>query len=93
MDPKQDSTPRQLPKIPQTLADLDRAIMLLGNRTKVELKSVPRKELEQLIGDYPNLRVAARWKAELTQLRKERMAASKAPSEAEPAPSRDEESQ
>jgi hypothetical protein len=91
MDPKQDSTPRQLPKIPQTLADLDRAIMLLGNRTKVELKSVPRKELEQLIGDYPNLRVAARWKAELTQLRKERMAASK-PSPEETVPSSDEES-
>jgi hypothetical protein len=92
MDPKQDNTPRQMTKIPQTLADLDRAIMLLGNRTKVELKSVPRKELEQLIGDYPNLRVAARWKAELTQLRKERIAASKPSTEVEPAPSSNEES-
>jgi hypothetical protein len=75
MERKQDNTPHQLAKIPETLAELDRAIMLLGARVKVELKSGPKGELEKLIGACPNSRVAARWKAELTQLRKERIAA------------------
>ena len=86
MEPKQDNTPHQLAKIPETLPELDRAIMLLGARTKVELKSGPKGELEKLIGTCPNSRVAARWKAELTKLRKERIAAAKPPTEAETPP-------
>ena len=86
MEPKHDGTPHLLAKIPQTLPELDRAIMLLGARVKVELKSGPKGELEQLIGACPNSRVAVRWKAELTKLRKERIAATKPPSEAETVP-------
>lgn len=90
MEPKHDGTPHQITKIPQTLPELDRAIMLLGARAKVELNSGPKAEMEKLIGVCPNSRVAARWKAELTKLRKERIAAAKLLADAQtPEPSKE----
>lgn len=44
------------------LKDIDRAILLHGNRCKSELRSKAKKELEDLIGEYPEkVEVAAAW--------------------------------
>lgn len=59
------------PRVPTELAPLDQAIMLLGNRTKNALSDKPKKQLIELIGVYPDAPTAARWKAELRQIRKE----------------------
>ena len=59
------------PKIPQSLADLDRAIMMLGNRTKSEFGPKPRRELEELLGAYPSQGEASAWKHALKSVRKE----------------------
>jgi len=59
-------------KVPDDLSGLDRAIMLLGECAKHELKTGPRRELIELIGDYPpNGVTAAAWKRQLRQLRSE----------------------
>jgi hypothetical protein len=50
------------PRLPQTTQELDRCIILLGNRKRVELKAQARRELESLIGVYPTVREAALWK-------------------------------
>lgn len=50
------------PRLPQTEAELKRAIILLGNRKQVELKTEARHELESLIGVYPTIKEAALWK-------------------------------
>jgi hypothetical protein len=49
---------------------LQRAILLLGNRTKSELGDKPKAELENLIGAYPTSEQAALWKQSLKQLAK-----------------------
>lgn len=59
------------PRVPTELATLDQAIMLLGNRTKNALTDKPKKQLVELIGAYPDVPTAVRWKAELRQIRKE----------------------
>ncbi len=59
------------PRVPTELATLDQAITLLGNRTKNPLTDKPKKQLIELIGAYPDAPTAARWKAELRQIRKE----------------------
>jgi hypothetical protein len=59
------------PRVPTELALLDQAITLLGNRTKNPLTAKPKKQLVELIGAYPDVPTAARWKAELRQIRKE----------------------
>jgi hypothetical protein len=56
------------PKIPGTSEALQRAILLLGNRTKSELGDKSRRELENLIGVYPATEEAALWKQSLKQL-------------------------
>jgi len=43
------------PKLPSTSEALQRAILLLGNRTKTELTDKSRRELEQLLGTYPSV--------------------------------------
>ena len=58
------------PKIPGNLEDLERTILLLGNRTKCELQGKARKELISLISNYPNPELAAIWKKEIKQIRK-----------------------
>ncbi len=50
------------PRLPQNEEELKRAIILLGNRKQVELKSEARRQLESLIGIYPNVKEAALWK-------------------------------
>lgn len=50
------------PRLPVNERELDRAIILLGNRKQVELNTRCRQELEQLIGAYPTKGEAALWK-------------------------------
>lgn len=56
------------PKLPSTPEALQRAILLLGNRTKSQLGEKPRRELEDLIGAYPTSDQAAWWKQSLKRL-------------------------
>ena len=62
------------PKVPTTLAALDRLVMLLGNRSKGPLTPKPKRELEQLCGAYPDPLTATRWKTELKEIRNELLA-------------------
>jgi hypothetical protein len=50
------------PRLPQNEEELNRAIILLGNRKQVELKTDARRQLESLIGVYPTIKEAALWK-------------------------------
>ena len=59
------------PQIPEALAELERAIVLLGSRVSYELKNKSRRELELLIGRYPSPAEAAVWKSALKGLREE----------------------
>ena len=59
-------------KLPSTNESLQRLICLLGNRTKGELGTKARQELELLIGMYPTVEQAALWKHNLKQLVKDR---------------------
>ena len=56
------------PKLPGSPEALQRAILLLSNRTKSQLKDKSRRELEELIGAYPTSEQAALWKQNLKQL-------------------------
>ena len=56
------------PQIPQSEEKLERAICLLGSRTKVELSSKSALELVALMGRYPNPQEAAVWKQYLKQM-------------------------
>ncbi len=56
------------PQIPQSSKDVERAICLLGSRTKVELSGKPQQELIALVGRYPNPQEAATWKQHLKQM-------------------------
>ncbi len=58
------------PQIPQSEKKLERAICLLGSRTKVELSSKSAQELVALMGRYPNPQEAALWKQYLKQMLK-----------------------
>ena len=60
-------------KVPEDIQDLDRAVMLLGSRTKGDLTPKTRKELIALIGSYPAEKRAAEWKLTLKRLRREWM--------------------
>ena len=73
--PKRTSTPPEVdlpPKVPESLAELDRAVMLLGAIAKGDLLKKPRKdELKTLLGAMPKRETAARWKSELKRVRDE----------------------
>jgi hypothetical protein len=56
------------PRLPQNRQELDRSIILLGNRKQNELSAEARRELEILIGVYPTLKEAAIWKRELRRV-------------------------
>ncbi|MGH2413730.1 MAG: hypothetical protein ACRDEA_08570, partial [Microcystaceae cyanobacterium] len=60
------------PKIPETPQSLERAIILLGNRTKGELTQKTRQELRELLDVYPDASTAAHWKQSLRQLSQHR---------------------
>lgn len=49
------------PRLPQNTAELERSIILLGNRKQTELNTDARRELESLIGVYPTIKEAALW--------------------------------
>lgn len=51
------------------LEKLDRAIMLLGNRVKGELRASIRSELTGLVGRYPDPTTAQMWKTALKSIR------------------------
>ena len=53
------------PRLPQNSQELDRSIILMGNRRQNELSADARRELECLIGVYPTLKEATIWKREL----------------------------
>jgi hypothetical protein len=55
------------PRLPQNEEELKRTIILLGNRKQAELKSEARRQLESLIGIYPTIKEASRWKRVLRQ--------------------------
>jgi hypothetical protein len=60
------------PRVPPELAELDRAIMLLGVRAKgTELTAPRRREMVALLEAYPDAATAAHWKAALRVLRAE----------------------
>jgi hypothetical protein len=67
MNDKQRSVdlPSSPPRLPQNEAELERTIILLGNRKQVELKTYTRRQLESLIGVYPTIQEAALWKRAL----------------------------
>jgi hypothetical protein len=50
------------PRLPQSRDELDRSIMLLGNRKQADLNKRARRELERLLGAYPTVEEAALWK-------------------------------
>ncbi len=56
------------PRLPRNEADLNRTIILLGNRKQTELNAGARSEMERLIGIYPTLKEAALWKRVLRRV-------------------------
>lgn len=56
------------PQIPGSPEEFTRVIVLLGNRSKADLRQQQRKELIALLGAYPNQETAAQWKHSLKQL-------------------------
>lgn len=62
------------PRVPTTLAPLDRLIALLGNRSRGPLTTKPKAELEELAGAYPDEATATRWKTALKEIRQELVA-------------------
>jgi hypothetical protein len=64
------------PRVPEQLAELDEALMLLGNYVQAvqaggKLKESLRLRLQVLIGGVPELAVAKAWKSGLKELRGE----------------------
>lgn len=58
------------PRVPEDNDDISRAICLLGNRIASDLKDKSKQELICLIGVYPSLEQATRWKQTLKKLLK-----------------------
>jgi hypothetical protein len=70
MPPKPQNTPRMPPIVPTSRVALDRAIVLLGARSKGEqLRASKVQEIVGLLGRYPDAVTAAAWKSELKKLR------------------------
>ena len=65
----QSTTPLPV-KIPVDPSHLQRAITLLGNRTKSDLHTKARQELTRLVGSYPSTEQASIWKSSLKLLLK-----------------------
>ena len=65
------------PRLPQNEAELKRAIILLGNRKQVELKTDARRQLESLIGVYPTIKEATLWKRVLRRACQEKVLTAK----------------
>jgi hypothetical protein len=63
--PGKSIAPAPPPKLPATSTELDRAIVLLGSRSRTELNAKARAELVELIGTYPDSVTASVWKKQL----------------------------
>ncbi len=50
------------PRIPESKAELERLLCLLGNRTKASLNRKAQEELVALVGIYPSPKEASAWK-------------------------------
>ena len=61
------------PKVPVELAELDRAIQLLGSFSQVGNRLRPKHllELASLLGCSPNQQQATHWKSQLKEIRRE----------------------
>jgi hypothetical protein len=64
-----DVEPDLPPVVPTTSADLERAIVLLGERAKGELRAKTASKLTSLVGEYPDVITAKRWKNGLLKCR------------------------
>jgi hypothetical protein len=75
MDDKPDTakTTSLPPRLPQNDEELNRSIMLLGNRKQADLNKRARRELERLLGVYPTTKEAALWKRVLRRACRERV--------------------
>jgi hypothetical protein len=56
------------PRLPRNEEELNRTIILLGNRKQTELNTGARRELERLIGVYPTVNEGALWKRVLRRV-------------------------
>ena len=56
------------PQVPGSRTALERAICLLGNRTRSKLGNQAHQELVALVGAYPNVEQASLWKQYLRQV-------------------------
>jgi hypothetical protein len=62
--------PELPPNTPSSRAQLERAIVLLGNRANgLDLSQKSRAELVGLVGGYPKPATASNWKLALKQVR------------------------
>lgn len=59
------------PNVPEQLFQLERAICLLGERTKNALSARTCSELVELLGECPSPPLAAAWKMKLKELRRD----------------------
>lgn len=62
------------PRLPETVKEVEQAVMLCGSRAKGDLRAPARRLLEQLIGKYPTVAEANRWKRTLKAYREELIA-------------------
>lgn len=67
------SLPDLPPKVPIELAELDRAIQLLGSvgQAGSRLRQKHQRALESLLGCSPDQQQAAHWKKQLKEIRRE----------------------
>jgi hypothetical protein len=66
---RRETSPELPPIVPSERVALDRAIILLGNRVKGELRQSIRSELVGLVGRYPDPTTAQKWKTSLKSIR------------------------
>ncbi len=67
-----ESLPELPPKVPEELADLDRALQLLGAVCQAgKIKDKHRIELETLLGCRVTQQLAAHWKTHLKEIRRD----------------------
>ena len=65
-----ESLPDLPPKVPEELAELDRALQLLGAVCQAgRIKDKHRRELETLLGGPVSQQLAAHWKKHLKEIR------------------------
>ena len=59
-------------RMPESKAELERLLCLLGNRAKAELNTKAHEELVALVGNYPSREEASIWKQYLKQYLKQK---------------------